>query len=735
VPSTSFASRIGSLALHFLGDPNPKLSSKTELRYGSRGSLAIDLVKSTWFDHELGEGGGVLDFITRETGLGEPERKDWLRKFENGGAPRRHINGSAGKPSLGKVAAVYPYVDENGTTLSEAVRYDPKDFRQRRPDGNGGYVWSTKGVRQVPYRLPELLEAIANQRPLFIVEGEKDVENLRKLGLPATTNASGCGKWTRALNKFFRDADVVIIADNDPQKKHPRTGAPMFHDDGRPILPGQDHAHDIARHLARVAKRVRLLDLGKHWKDCPPKGDISDWIDAGGTVEALWQIVEQLPVGDSKDGGLEDRVALAFAAEHAADQRYIAKSSQWMRWDGACWQPEDTLAAFDEARKLCRAAGDSRAKTVAAVITLARSDRRIAATATQWDTDPMRLQTIRTTIDLRTGREHPPDRSHYITKRTSTHLAPAGTPHPLWSDFLDVVTEADEKLIGFLQRFAGYCLTGLTREHVLLFIYGPGRNGKGVFANTLAAVMGDYAITAPMEMFLLSKFDRHPTEIARLKGARAVVAQETQKGRRWDETKLKVLTSSDRLSGHFMRQDYFDFDPTHKLMITGNHKPGLASVNEAIRRRLLLTSFKTVIADPDPDFAAKLVPEHPAILRWMVDGCLEWQRDGLGVPDSIRQASDQYFANQDSLEQWLSDCVDANDTMGFTTTRVLYTSWKMWSEARGMSAGTERDFSASLEEKGFEWERRKYGRGFRGLTLYPDDRGPPAGEDGLPFGT
>jgi putative DNA primase/helicase len=484
----------------------------------------------------------------------------------------------------------------------------------------------------------------------------------------------------------------------------------------------------------RVTAAASAVSMKANGQDVPGFERLRDaWGDI--VADTLKHWFRAHAPGASKDGGLEDRVALAFAAEHAGDLRYIAKSSQWMRWNGACWQPEDTLAAFDDSRKLCRPAGDSRAKTVAAVITLARSDRRLAATATQWDTDPMRLQTTRTTIDLRNGYEYPPDRSHYITKRTSTHLAPTGTPHPLWSDFLDVVTEADEKLIGFLQRFAGYCLTGLTREHVLQFIFGPGRNGKGVFVNTLAAIMGEYAITAPMEMFLLSKFDRHPTEIARLKGARLVVAQETQKGRRWDETKLKVLTSSDRLSGHFMRQDYFDFDPTHKLIITGNHKPGLTSVNEAIRRRLLLTLFKTVIADPDPDFAAKLVPEHPAILRWMVDGCLEWQRDGLGVPDSVRQASDQYFANQDSLEQWLFDCVDANDTMGFTTTRVLYTSWKMWSEARGMSAGTERDFSASLEEKGFEWQRREYGRGFKSLTLYPDDRGPRIGEDGLPFGT
>jgi putative DNA primase/helicase len=172
---------------------------------------------------------------------------------------------------------------------------------------------------------------------------------------------------------------------------------------------------------------------------------------------------------------------------------------------------------------------------------------------------------------------------------------------------------------------------------------------------------------------------------ARLKGARLVVAQETQKGRRWDEAKVKNLTGGDKLSGHFMRQDYFDFDPTHKLLITGNHKPSLSNIDEAMRRRLLLAPFTVEIPvkDRDPGFANRLLPEYPAILRWMVDGCLEWQRQGLAVPDRVREASDDYFANQDTLELWIEDCLDTRaNPMAFTLTRHLFGSWKTWAAVR-----------------------------------------------------
>jgi putative DNA primase/helicase len=257
---------------------------------------------------------------------------------------------------------------------------------------------------------------------------------------------------------------------------------------------------------------------------------------------------------------------------------------------------------------------------------------------------------------------------------------------------------------------------------VLLFLYGTGANGKGVFLKTIVGIFGDYAIVAPMDLFMASKHERHPTEIAKLRGARLVVAQETEKGRRWDAVKIKALTSEDKLTGRFMRQDFFDFEPTHKLIIAGNHKPNLRTVDEGMRRRLLIVPFTVTIPveERDTHFADKLKPEWPAILRWIMDGCMEWRSDGLGVPDIVRQASDEYFEEQDTLGLWLETWT-IRDGTAFTTTAKLFETWKTWCEKGNHYVGSERAFSDDLAERGFERTKRQHMRGFKGLTLRAND--------------
>ena len=200
---------------------------------------------------------------------------------------------------------------------------------------------------------------------------------------------------------------------------------------------------------------------------------------------------------------------------------------------------------------------------MAAVERLARTDRRHAAAIEDWDRDPWLLNTPGGTVDLRTGDIKPNDPNDLITKATA--VAPGGGC-PKFREFLARVTDGDQDLQAFLQRMAGYGLTGSTREHALFFLYGTGANGKSVFLNTLSGAAGDYHVTAPMEAFIASHSDRHPTELAMLRGARLVTAIETEEGRRWAESRIKTLTGGDPISARFMRQDFFEFLPVFKLM-------------------------------------------------------------------------------------------------------------------------------------------------------------------------
>jgi putative DNA primase/helicase len=445
------------------------------------------------------------------------------------------------------------------------------------------------------------------------------------------------------------------------------------------------------------------------------------------------RLAELLENGNEVPPTAEDSIALLFADRHSHELRYVAILGRWRHFDGSRWAHDDTLRAFDRARMICReVAADcekaggriASAKTVAAVERLARSDRRLAATAAQWDAEPWLLVARDRTIDLRTGIDRAPDPTDYITKTAACGAAPTGTPHPIWTTFLRRITADDFELETFLQRYVGYCCSGHTSEHAFVFAHGTGANGKSTFVSTISKIFGEYATVADMNTFLASNSERHPTDLAKLAGARLVVAQETQRGRRWDETKIKALTGGDKITARFMRQDYFDYEPTFKLLIAGNHKPRLGSVDEAMRRRLLLVPFTVQIppAERDPELARKLEPEWPAILRWCIDGCLEWQRIGLSPPAVVCEATESYLADQDNMGQWLEERTHDGGQFAFTLTSTLFASWKAWCEDRNLKPGSASALSEALADRGFA-KKREPGtgrRGFAGLTIGND---------------
>jgi putative DNA primase/helicase len=422
----------------------------------------------------------------------------------------------------------------------------------------------------------------------------------------------------------------------------------------------------------------------------------------------------------------DESLALSFASEHADDLRHVAEMGRWLIWDGARWRPDRTAAAyylvrahlrnfagamhFQEARKVASA------KTVAAVERMAKTDPRIATEAAMWDADPWILNTPGGVINLQTGQLRSARPGDHCTKITA--VAPSGAC-PLWLTFLNRIMAGDADLIAFLQRALGYALTGITRDHAFFFLHGGGGNGKGVFLNTIVRILNDYATAAPIETFLASSFERHPTDIAGLAGSRLAVADEIPPGRSWDETKIKRLTGGDKIPARFMRQDFFEFTPQFKLVLVGNNRPRLHSVNAAIKRRLHLIPFAVEIPEAERDTALpeRLHAELPGILAWLIEGCLSWQRVGLQPPLAVRFATDSYVAGEDVVGAWSEDCCEqVPDT--WAPRELLFTSWSGWASRAGERIGTRAEFLEVLRQR-FEERKRAGQRGFAGIRLKP----------------
>jgi putative DNA primase/helicase len=264
------------------------------------------------------------------------------------------------------------------------------------------------------------------------------------------------------------------------------------------------------------------------------------------------------------------------------------------------------------------------------------------------------------TIELKTGVNRPARREDMCTKIAA--VAPKNTAIPVWNEFLDRITDRDIELRDYLQRVAGYCMTGHTVEHVLFFLYGTGANGKSVFVNTLTAIWGTYAAVAPMTTFMASHTDQHPTDLAMLRGVRLVVAQETEIGRYWAEARIKSITGGDPITARFMRADFFTYTPQFKLIIVGNHKPALRNIDEAIRRRIHLVPFTVTIppAERDKNLFDKLKTEWPGILQWAVEGSLAWRKAGLAPPHAVTAATDEYLAEEDAVARWIDECCNTS---------------------------------------------------------------------------
>lgn len=447
------------------------------------------------------------------------------------------------------------------------------------------------------------------------------------------------------------------------------------------------------------------------------------------------------PPGDREDSQnvarLEDATALTAGSELALSEQFVQLAVDTYRWSpgmdwlvnaGDHWQRDLLLTRYTVAKDVCRFVAASlekeqrrvavlKAATHHALLNLARTDPQIATPVEAWDADPMLLNTPAGVFDLATGHAVPRG-TRLFTQVTGVAPRPQRAPH--WAQFLADVFDGDVGMIEFIQRLAGYILTGSTKEQKLFFLYGVGGNGKSVFLEVLEAIVGTYALNLPTEALMARRHEGHPTQYAGLQGKRLAISGEVQDSARWDEVKLKQLTGDATMTARYMRQDFFTFKLTHKHLIAGNFKPRLKGDDAAMARRLVLIPFRQVFTGGrrDNDLPTKLRAEYPGILQWAIDGAVKWVQDGLAIPGAVVNASRDYMTEQNDLEQWLQDCCEITPD-AFITTAAAYASFQRWKEANGERAPAKRAFSDRLGRR-FSMKRRNSARGFLGFQLRRD---------------
>lgn len=418
----------------------------------------------------------------------------------------------------------------------------------------------------------------------------------------------------------------------------------------------------------------------------------------------------------------EDALALDFVAR-AADFRWT-HGMGWMVDNGTTWARDDNMQRYDIARRVCRSAAAqaenagmavriAASKTVNATLAMAQGDPRVIIPASVWDANPMVLNTPQGIVDLRTGQLR--DRGiEYVTQ--ATRVAPIAGPCPTWRKFLDSVFLGDRDLIEFMQRSLGYWVTGDRREQVIHFLYGLGANGKSVLTEFVQWLAGSYTLKLPASVLMQSKGDRHPTELAQLRGKRLAVSSELDESSFFNESLIKELTGDNTLTARFMRGDFFEFNMTQKHCIVGNFKPRLRGGDPAIARRMLLVPFNASFkgSQRDPLMLDKLKAEAPAILAWIIEGAMNWSAGGLAVPAIVRDASAEYMSDHDDLTLWIEECCDLE---GQAKAGELYKSFSWWKKARGEHAPSQTAWGSRLTTlKGIE-KRKSSGVVYAGIRL------------------
>lgn len=637
--------------------------------------------------------------------------------------------------TLPSIVATYDYRDLDGTLRYQVCRFQPKDFRQRRPDAIGGWIWNMQGIARIPYRLNEL----RGHSTVYVPEGEKDCDALWKLGCPATTNVGGAGKWRDSDSDALKAAGVVrlaIIPDND--------------------APGRKHADDVAKSAKSVGLAVMALAL----PDVKPKGDVSDWIASGhgkSDVDALvasklWVVPKNVsielehaidPQKDPRRWALSDLgAAESFVQREGDNIRYDTLQDRWLVWDGSVWKPDSDRAIYRTTHTHIRTwqqeaialVHDKREKErlfdflfklerrsgIENIVAISKTLKPVADSGENWDKDPWLLGVPNGVIDLKTGAVLAGRREDRLTIQAATHFDPSAEC-PRWTQFLGEVFDGNLDLIAYIQRALGYSLTGDMREQCFFMCIGGGSNGKSTFTNALDAVWGKYAYTTDMKTFTTSQQTSEATfDIAELANRRLILASETRSDSRLNEQALKNFTGGEKINAQRKYGHPFEFSPCGKIWMGLNHQPRVKDDSFGFWRRVQIIPFTRIFTGSQANSSLRheLTKESAGILRWAVDGCLEWQRNGLQPPSCVFLATDAYQQSEDPLNDFVLERLEA-DSAHQTPAMGMFHAYREWAKDQGFS---ERETLTStsfgrLISKRFEKTHTNQGKRYLGVRV------------------
>lgn len=741
-------------------------------------SFSVNLAQGTWFCHSQCKfGGSVYDLEMKLAGHHDFKRaaKAVLEAIGRADAqpslpaPTR---GGRRDPHAGwKEVASYVYHDAGGLPIYRVVRSERPGGSGGKPDkyfaqssyANGEWVRGAnamRGVRRIPFGLPGLRAAISEGRVVYVVEGEKAAEALMQLGLAATTNSEGAGKWSKyrdSLNGEFAGARVVILPDND--------------------LPGCKHALNVASELLPVALSVKLLSLA----ELPEKGDVVDWLATGGTkaelerlaavspeldraalmkLESAWLGKQESPPPGAPSGGdlaeppallegdsnqIQWKLTEAGMAEHVVELygesiRFCVDSEEFAYFTPTKWllatEAEHRVQACvnHEAERLHVAAWDweqetiqklalrhardcRKNRTVLAIQGRIQAQVALETKLTNFDAEPWLLNCANGVVDLRSGEVRALRSSDLITKCLALPYDPAAKA-PRWNRFLQEVFDGDENLIDYLHKLLGYAVCGTCQHHILPILIGDGRNGKGVLFRALERVLEQYVVNLSPETLMVQRdAQRVRPELYLLRGARIATVQETHEGAPLDESLIKLLTGGDSLTLRALHANPVTFRPTHTLLVATNHRPKIQGRGRAIWSRLRLIPFDVCFEGrEDRDLDRVLASEAPGILAWIVEGAARHYEEGLETPKRMKELIAEYRRDESPVDRFIEEnCM--KDAAESETGGRLRDAFNRWAEKNDEPTLTAPAFAGELRRLGYEKSKYNGNIVYRGLSL------------------